>query len=41
MDPTLIYFALLAGARLGGNPTPIGASANIAGLGILRKKATA
>lgn len=38
MDPTLIYFGLLAGATLGGNLTPIGASANIAGLGILRKE---
>ncbi len=37
VDPTLLYFGLLAGATLGGNLTPIGASANIAGLGILRK----
>ena len=37
MDPTLFYFGLLAGATLGGNLTPIGASANITGLGILRK----
>ena len=29
--------ALLTGATLGGNCTPIGASANIAGIGILRK----
>lgn len=36
--PTLIYFGLLVGATLGGNLTPIGASANIAGLGILRKE---
>lgn len=36
-DPTLFYFGLLAGATLGGNLTPIGASANITGLGILRK----
>jgi Na+/H+ antiporter NhaD/arsenite permease-like protein len=35
--PTLLFFGLLAGATLGGNLTPIGASANIAGLGILRK----
>ena len=34
----LLYFGLLAGATLGGNLTPIGASANIAGLGILRKE---
>jgi len=38
MDPTLIYFGLIVGATLGGNLTPIGASANIAGLGILRKE---
>ncbi len=38
IQPTLIYFGLLVGATLGGNMTPIGASANIAGLGILRKE---
>lgn len=38
VDPTVLYFGLLAGATLGGNLTPIGASANIAGLGILRKE---
>ena len=37
IDPTLLYFGLLSGATLGGNLTPIGASANIAGIGILRK----
>lgn len=37
IDPTLLYFGLLTGATLGGNCTPIGASANIAGIGILRK----
>ena len=37
MDPSLLYFGLLSGATLGGNCTPIGASANIAGIGILRK----
>lgn len=37
VDPTVLYFGLLTGATLGGNLTPIGASANIAGLGILRK----
>ena len=36
-DPTLLYFGLLTGATLGGNLTPIGASANIAGIGILRR----
>lgn len=38
VDPTLLYFGLLAGATLGGNLTPIGASANITGLGILKKE---
>ena len=33
-----VRFLLLVGATLGGNLTPIGASANIAGLGILRKE---
>ena len=37
-DPTVFYFGLLSGATLGGNCTPIGASANIAGIGILRKE---
>ena len=35
---TALYFGLLSGATLGGNCTPIGASANIAGIGILRKE---
>ena len=37
-DPTVMYFGLLSGATLGGNCTPIGASANITGIGILRKE---
>lgn len=37
VDPTILYFGLLCGATLGGNLTPIGASANITALGILRK----
>ena len=37
MPPELFYFGLLTGATLGGNLTPIGASANIAAIGILRK----
>lgn len=37
VDPKLFYYGLLCGATLGGNLTPIGASANIAGIGILRK----
>ena len=38
MDTNLLYYGLLCGATLGGNLTPIGASANIAGIGILRKE---
>lgn len=37
IDATPLYFGLLSGATLGGNMTPIGASANITGIGILRK----
>lgn len=37
VEPYLLFFGLLTGATLGGNLTPIGASANIAGIGILRK----
>ena len=33
-----LYFGLLSGATLGGNCTPIGASANITGIGILRRE---
>lgn len=38
IDPTVLYFGLLSGATLGGNMTPIGASANITGIGILRRE---
>lgn len=38
IDPTPLFFGLLSGATLGGNCTPIGASANITGIGILRKE---
>lgn len=38
IDPKILYYGLLCGATLGGNLTPIGASANIAGIGILRKE---
>ncbi|NLL42134.1 MAG: TRAP transporter large permease subunit [Firmicutes bacterium] len=38
IEPFLLYFGLLIGATLGGNITPIGASANITGLGLLRKE---
>lgn len=37
-SPKLLYYGLLCGATLGGNLTPIGASANVAALGILRKE---
>ena len=37
-NPTILYYGLLCGATLGGNLTPIGASANITGIGILRKE---
>ncbi len=37
VPPYLFYFGLLTGATLGGNLTPIGASANIVAIGILRK----
>ena len=37
IPPYLLLFGLLAGATLGGNLTPIGASANIAGIGFLKK----
>ena len=36
--PELLYYGLLIGATLGGNITPIGASANITGIGILKKE---
>lgn len=38
INPTLFYFGLIVGATLGGNLTPIGASANIAGMNILKKE---
>lgn len=38
VEPEILYFGLLAGATLGGNLSPIGASANIAALGILKKE---
>ena len=37
VSPYLFDFGLLIGATLGGNITPVGASANIAGIGILQK----
>lgn len=38
VEPYLLYFGLLIGATLGGNLTPVGASANITGIGILQKE---
>ena len=38
VKPTLLYFGLLCGATLGGNLTPIGASANITAVGLLKKE---
>ena len=37
MEPYVFYFGLLTGATLGGNLMPIGASTNIAAIGVLRK----
>jgi Na+/H+ antiporter NhaD/arsenite permease-like protein len=37
-SPTLVLFGLLVGACLGGNITPVGASANIVAVGLLRKR---
>jgi len=38
INPSLFLFGLLIGASLGGNVTPIGASANIVACGLLRKE---
>ncbi|ETP72067.1 Na+/H+ antiporter NhaD-like permease [Lachnospiraceae bacterium JC7] len=38
IEPYLLYFGLLSGATLGGNITPIGASANITSVGMLKKE---
>lgn len=38
IDPSLLLFGLLIGASLGGNITPIGASANIVACGLLKKE---
>lgn len=37
VDPSLFLFGLLIGASIGGNITPIGASANIVACGLLKK----
>lgn len=38
IEPYVLYFGLLSGATLGGNLTPIGASANITAVGMLKKE---
>ncbi len=38
IEPYVLYFGLLTGATLGGNLTPVGASANITASGLLRKE---
>ncbi|MBW8381853.1 MAG: arsenic transporter [Youngiibacter sp.] len=38
MEPHLLYFGLICGATLGGNLTPVGASANITAIGLLRNE---
>ena len=37
VQPYLLFFGLLSGATLGGNLTPVGASANITGMGLLKQ----
>ncbi|MCD6408543.1 TRAP transporter large permease subunit [bacterium] len=37
VNPFIYYFGLLMGSCIGGNITPIGASCNVVGVGILRK----
>ncbi|MEE9585122.1 MAG: SLC13 family permease, partial [Candidatus Brocadiales bacterium] len=37
-SPMLLLFGLLVGACLGGNITPVGAAANIVGVGLLKKR---
>ena len=37
IEPYLLFFGLLTGSTLGGNLTPIGASANITAVGLLKK----
>ena len=38
IEPYVLYFGLLCGATLGGNLTPVGASANITAVGMLKKQ---
>lgn len=37
VDATILYYGLIIGATLGGNLTPVGASANITSIGLLNK----
>ena len=37
LNPYLFLFGLLIGSSIGGNITPIGASCNVVGVGILKK----
>ena len=37
-NPYLFFFGLLLGASIGGNVTPIGASANIVSMGIMKRE---
>ena len=37
IEPTVLFYGLIIGATLGGNLTPVGASANITSIGILNK----
>jgi Na+/H+ antiporter NhaD/arsenite permease-like protein len=37
-SPYVLYFGLLIGASVGGNITPVGASANIVGVGLLKSR---
>ena len=38
VEPYVLYFGLLIGATLGGNLTPVGASANISAIGMLQRE---
>jgi Na+/H+ antiporter NhaD/arsenite permease-like protein len=41
INPYLLYMGLLLGASVGGNATPVGASANIVAMGILKRQGQA
>jgi Na+/H+ antiporter NhaD/arsenite permease-like protein len=38
ISPFVLYFGLLIGASVGGNITPVGAAANIVGVGLLKNR---